>query len=424
MKDGGKMSFIDRTSHIPKFGGEIWYINKSAGDNGNSGTRPDDAFETIGAGIAAMGDGDALTIKAGTYTETGLNLSNAGAEMWFDIGAVLDPASGTCLTVSGNYCRVTCREGALKITPATNQTGVLVTGQFCYLAEIRVSCFITNEATSADIGFDIGEVGTTKGSGCDMRRCRVSSPDVAAFKIQGDKVKLENCCTGGGSNVATYSSIGFWMTNSCDKTRVKSCGSQGHGASSFQVDTGCTNGVIENCYSGGGDGKWTDADDSFIWSSFSYPETKYATQTFAGGGGGSTNLFKVIGTVEIMKIYGHVITALNADVDNLNLEFDADGTSVDITSAVDVSSAPVGSFFLKNDEASEALVYESSAAASIIEAPTGFKAQQVISPFILNAKAGSNSYITADYSGTATNGAIHWHIEWKPLTDDGFVEPA
>ena len=34
------------------------------------------------------------------------------------------------------------------------------------------------------------------------------------------------------------------MTNSCDKFRIKNCSSQGNATASFQVDTGCTNGVI------------------------------------------------------------------------------------------------------------------------------------------------------------------------------------
>jgi len=87
------MSRVNHTRQIPKFGGTIWYINKGTGDDTNAGTCPNCAFETIGAGITAMNDGDALNIKAGTYTELGLNLSNASAEMWCEIGAVIMPLS-------------------------------------------------------------------------------------------------------------------------------------------------------------------------------------------------------------------------------------------------------------------------------------------------------------------------------------------
>ena len=64
------MSYIDRTSHIPKFGGELWFVSKGSGSDSNDGTTPDTAFETIGAAISACAAGDGITIMAGTYTET------------------------------------------------------------------------------------------------------------------------------------------------------------------------------------------------------------------------------------------------------------------------------------------------------------------------------------------------------------------
>ena len=41
---------------------------------------------------------------------------------------------------------------------------------------------------------------------------------------------------------------------------------------------------------------------------------------------------------------------------------------------------------------------------------------------ILVAKAGQDNYIRCAYSGTATNGAIHRHIEWRALSEIGFVK--
>jgi hypothetical protein len=154
------MTHLDRTKHIPKFGGEIWYINKGTGADTNSGKRPDVAFETIGAGITAMSKGDALNIKAGTYTETGLDLSDDYTEIWCEIGVLLDPATGTCLTVSGDSCRV---GGDLKITPAVGTAiGLIVSGAECHIEGVKVLLGTDNIRVT--------------GSGCILRRCASGFP--------------------------------------------------------------------------------------------------------------------------------------------------------------------------------------------------------------------------------------------------------
>ena len=104
----GRLRRIDHqvSRHVPAFGGGIWYVNKGEGDDGNSGHTPHEAFETIGAGIAAASSGDAITVRAGTYTEEGLDLSLDALELWCEIGVLIDPAAGTALTVSGNSCRI------------------------------------------------------------------------------------------------------------------------------------------------------------------------------------------------------------------------------------------------------------------------------------------------------------------------------
>jgi len=64
--------------NIEKFGGDIYYISTTGSDS-DAGTSPDAAFLTIGHGLTTMSDGDALNIKAGTYTETGLTVANNSA---------------------------------------------------------------------------------------------------------------------------------------------------------------------------------------------------------------------------------------------------------------------------------------------------------------------------------------------------------
>ena len=404
---------LSGTYNIPRFGGDIWYVDASITAS-IDGKTPATAFKTIGEGITAMGDGDALNIKAGTYTEVGLNLSNASAEMWFEIGAIIAPATGTALTISGAYCKLQCPGGSLRVNPAQNQTGVLVTGIWAYLSDVRVPCDGGTVGASADYGFDI------TGGGCVLTNCRCSSPDVAAFKIQGDKIKLEDCCTGGNPG---YSSIGFWFTNSCDKARVKSCGSQGHETSGFQVDTGCTNGVIEECYSGGGDGRWSDADNSFVWANFSFDDHVYHTTTFSAAGPGTDNLFKITGAVLITAFFGDVEDVLSADIGNCHLEL-YDGTNtVDVTDSPgpDFASLPVGTYIHKIDDAAVQIAIENSSQIRLYEDATKFGQDP---NFQVIGKAGVSNYIRLVYSGTGTSGAIHWHCQWEPLTEDGFVEAA
>ena len=113
------------TANVPQFGGSIWYVSKSDGDDGNSGETPSQAFETIGAAITASSAGDAINIMAGTYTETGLDIANDAVKLWCEIGTIIDPASGTALTLSGDYCKLL---GQAKIMPAAGSVGLLLSG--------------------------------------------------------------------------------------------------------------------------------------------------------------------------------------------------------------------------------------------------------------------------------------------------------
>jgi hypothetical protein len=131
------------STNLPQFGGNIWYVDGVGGNDSNSGEVPGDAFLTIGKGITEMASGDALNIRAGTYTETGLDLNKNACELWFEIGAILDPATGTALTISAHYCRVTCPGGALRVTPGTDETGVAT--------YIRLSCTSTDTPPSGVI---------------------------------------------------------------------------------------------------------------------------------------------------------------------------------------------------------------------------------------------------------------------------------
>jgi len=141
-------------------------------------------------------------------------------------------------------------------------------------------------------------------------------------------------------------------------------------------------------------------------------------------GATSTNLFKITGIVQIEKIYGHVEdTALSADIDTLKLDLSSAAGVNDITAAVDPDSAPVGSLLIKDDDAAEGLAVYSSATNNVIEQSTSNQSgQQPIVAFDLQQETGEDTHIRATQTGVGTSGKIHWHVIWKPVTDDGFVQ--
>jgi len=405
----------DFTTNIPKFGGNLWFVSKDSGSDANDGNSPADAFETIGKAITEASAGDAITVMAGVYTETGIDLNKNNTELWFEIGAILRPATGTALTVSGNYCRVTCRDGALLVDPAgANATGVLVTGNFVYLAEIRAKM-----DGVGDLGFDL------QGDGADLRRCRCANPLVAAFKIQGDTNKLENCCTGGNTT-----SIGFWITNSCDKARLKNCGSQGHETAGYQMDAGVTNAVVEGSYSGGGDGAFKNSFDGAgnIFTNFHFDgstdtfNTPVVKTTAFSGAATEYNIFKITGIVRIIDLVGHVTTVIPNTSSNVHLSLYSTGGEVDLTKEVggpDLDSLPVGSLIIRKADSSEPMDAESSATPAIVE----FGRDPNIS-FDAIADADQDTYIRLNLTAALASGAIHWHCLYMPISDQAFVEPA
>jgi len=393
------MSYFNHTYHIAKFGGNIWYVNKGAGADANDGKTPDTAFETIGAGITAMGDGDALNVKAGTYTETGLDLSNAAAEMWCETGVLLDPASGTALTVSGASCKLM---GMHKVTPGAGETGVLVSGNECHLEHGKV------------IAGAIGVLIT--GSGVMLNNYAAGFQTTTAFDLQGDQARLSECSTVG--NAAT---IGYKINAGADTGVLRDCTSIGHQTAGYSIATGSKEWTLVDCSSGEGDGRWVDADDANAWPGFEFAShlSVHTDWSVVGGAAGTDNLFQVTGSVRVLYIYGHVETQMNADVDTLYLELDDGINQVNVTgTTLDPNSAEVGSLIIKTLAAANNLVLLQADEVRLDESSDGKKGG---AGFIVTAKTGANSYIRCGWTGTGATGVIHWHVQWEPVTDEGFI---
>lgn len=407
------MAYINHTLNISKRSNTIWYVDKGDGSDSNSGLTPENAFETIGAAITACSAGDTIKVAAGTYTETGLDLDENSVSLQCDLGTILDPASGDCLTISGNYCSVIGVNGAIRINnDAGANSGVVITGNWAYLDEIRVAC-----GSTGDHGFDI------QGDGCDLRRCRASNIAAGgyAFRIQGDTNKLENCCTGG--NAASY---GFYVDSTADKFRLKGCGSQGHSAAGFYIEDGATNGCIDDCYSGGGDGKWRDLGNETIFSQFEYDETLHSDITYADGVT-LYNIFQITGSVLIKRLYGVVTDALVSGGASSTLKLILDDANednpVDVTDVTgNTNGFMVGAVFMKIGDSGDALLTANPNGQPYILENTNFRSPDV--PFAAVEASDADTHIkallSADPTATA-DGTIRWYCQWEPLSEDGNV---
>ncbi len=389
--------------HIPKFSGEIWYVSKNDGSNTNTGKYPDNSFETIGTAISAMSNGDAISVKAGTYTEIGLDLSNDAAEIWFEPGVVLNPATGIALTISGEACSVTGRH---KIIGVTGEIGILISGISCYLEQGRI--------IGGDIGISITALGAI------IKEYGATQQIDIAYNLTGGQTKLFNCSTLGVGN--TY---GYKINSGADTGVLIDCTSVGHTTSGYYIDSGSKDWTIINCSSGAGDGKWRDIDRANIWSNFSYDNVKFKEIT--GNGVLQTfDLFKITGSIKVTNPFAHVsstdITCGGACT--VKLELESNGATQDIsTAAGNINGLLQGSIIVKDADTGQPLSIGDNNGDCVVVENANYRDPN--SPLILVQESGQDTHIqfvTSDVMDADSK--LHWHIEWEPITDDGFLIPA
>ena len=386
------------TSHLPLFGGSIYYVDAAQADDTGAGTSPETAKKTLLAGIALMSVGDALNVKAGTYTDVGLDLSVDATELWCEIGVVIDPATGTALTLSGDYCRI---KGNHTITPGAGETGILISGANCIVSNSKI--------LAGAIGVQI------TGSGAILNECASGFQTSIAYDMQGIQGRMYRCKTVG--NAAT---TGYKISGGADTGVLEQCTSAGHQTAGYYIDTGSQDWTLLRCSSGAGDGRWVDVDRANVWSGFTFDDHLSVTQTFNASGPTSTNLFRVYGTVLITAFYGHVETVLDGDIGNGYIELDDGTNQLDVTDSPGPSfnTVPVESYIHKIDDATVQIKIENSSQVRLYEDSTKFGRDP---NFQIIAKTGAATYIRFTYSGAGTSGAIHWHCQWEPLTDEGFM---
>lgn len=230
--------------HVREFTGTIRYVATDGLDS-NTGLSPTSPKLTIGSAVAASSDGDAITVKAGTYDESGLDVNLAGLKLWLEGGVILrDTAGGTVITVSGSDCQVI---GNAIIHP-TAAVGMSLTGGRFLVEDIQV--------LSATTGFD------AQASGGIFRRCGAGTPSVTGFDFIGSKTWVDGCRTAGTGGATK----GFWLKGSY--VRMWSCESTGHGTAGYQADAGSTYCMVRDCASGAGDGDRIDNGSNNMWAGF------------------------------------------------------------------------------------------------------------------------------------------------------------
>lgn len=388
--------------HIPKFSGELWFVNGGAGLDGlDRGTTPDTAFATIGAAITACSVGDAITVKAGTYTEVGLDLNKEAVELWFEIGVIIDPAGGTALTISADRCRCT---GMHKITPAAGEIGLLVSGDECHIEHGRVVGGLTCVSLT--------------GAGNMLASYAAGFPTHTAYSITGDQARLNECATVG--NAATY---GYRINNSADTGVLRGCTSSGHTTSGFYIDAGSRDWTLLQCSSGAGDGRWVDVDHTNVWSGFSFDDVIHKTTVFAGAATEYT-ILKITGAVTLVGITGSVETVIPNTVCSIHLEMYSTGSTADITDApgVNIDSAVVGAFLVRNGPIADTLALGNPAGAPVVVENAAYRSPET--SVDVGADNGAVTYLRVVLSAALASGAIDWNCHWRPISDDGFVEPA
>jgi len=391
----------DILQHLQQFSGDLWYVNDLLGDDTNDGRTSETPFETITAAMSAVSEGDGVVIANGTYSaEVTIDVANihffmdpnaiitdeinVTSEFFTMIGGTIEPSTGSALALVGSGATIV----DVKIRNGTCTNAVGIGSTYNTLIDVYAEGYSTN---------------------------------AYLFSSTSTKNRLINCVAMGAGGSTTGFNIGH---ADAELNYFENCHSYGNGTAGWTIISGATTNSIVNCSSGKGDGPRTDPNIFNSWVNFKHPEEQIAVTTFSGDGPSSDNLFTINGVVRIKEIYGVVTTALSADAGGVYLElFPSGGGAIELTKGVasggvDVSSAPVGSLVIKVDVRTTEATYEASTNGFVWESTDWVNNY----PFILGKHDGEVTVIRLIYAGTATSGAITWHVKWEPMSSDGWVE--
>ncbi len=408
--------------NTPKVGGVIRYVSAMYGADTNDGLTPMYAFATIGAANSASAAGDVVSVMAGNYNEQ-IDVTLDNMELWFESGAVIQPASGTgaVLTLSGDFIRVKGDHAIMAVgMPAVGMTPMLVSGDYCSVSDGRM------------IG---GEKGiTVTGSGVTIQDYAVGMPSMVGYDIQGSQCRIRRSTT-----VGTGLSIGYKISNGATTGVIDNCTSAGHQISGFFIDTGSSKWIVKDCVSGAGDGPSHDVDhlsvmdikfDSKIVHHVDLNTDGIAESWDTGAGVEAMtvyNCFKVTGSVRVTRITAIIETEFVGVTSNRVASigfrvasYNSSGAFQDQEDITEFSRninngiGLVGSILEKNAASSGPIDFISSHGPNVDAAGTeryyGFLC-------VADADAASNdTYIQFGHLADAgATGVLHVTVEYEPV---------
>jgi len=391
--------------HVPQYGGKIWYIDGVIGDDNNSGISPEDAFKTIGHGIANLTTGETLNINAAFYTEVGLDLNVPPTHIKCALGTVFAAPTGTSMTISADYCSF---NGEIYILSTFANVGLDISG----------SGAVVKNVTIIGAGSSVGC--SVSGIGCNLTNIKVVG--IAAggkgFDLSGDNTAVKECGSSGCTNC-----IGFYMSGTTGL--LKNCFSIGNGGSSYYFDATAVGWTVNGSTSGVGDGRWVDITEANFFDGFSYDNRieKVLDITQAGAGTYTYNLFKVTGIVKIIHVEGVVEETLVGSNSNCYMDiYSVNGSDV-ISKAVGLSigAALKGSLVARLDASDKVLSFHDATSGYLIDqidaANEGMRVGED-----RTAEAHVDTFLRFIHTTAGvSSGEIDWYIQFTPVSEDGWL---
>src|SRR3990172_572413 len=162
-------------------------------------------------------------------------------------------------------------------------------------------------------------------------------------------------------------------------------------------------------------------DDNFRTLNLGGFTTKKSLTLDASNETATEPLFRITGSIEVLKIYGVVTTVVGANHTAAYFRLNDQTAQSDITlsTGTTISSAAVGSILVKKGSAAAALTLLTAAQERVSE-PTTLETDY-FSPFVVVAKPTANTDIEYVYTTTTepTTGVIKFFLVWIPLSSNG-----
>ena len=267
----------DVAHHVPKYTGHLWFVDGTDGLDTNPGDYVHGAFKTIGAAIAAASAGDRITVKAGTYTETGLDLNLAGLELHGEAGTIIDPATGSALTVSADHCFV-CD---IEVRPAAGEIGFDVASgsDFSRFTDVISS---TSGGTGMKIDSATSYIVVTRSQMCEYTSVGV--------ELNGVECILDQVVCRGDGGTET----GFLLNHTnAHRNLLNACASIDNATLGYGLVAGADDNMIQMSTSSAGDGGTlgrSDAGTNNSWRGYIPGEIALATLANGAHGGAAASL--------------------------------------------------------------------------------------------------------------------------------------